>query len=319
MSVEAPPISAIIVSYNTRDMTLECLRTLHDDLGDLSAEVFVVDNASSDGSAAAIRSAFPQVRLIENARNAGFGAANNQAMRQAQGEFFLLLNSDAFPKAGAIQALMDFLREHPDAALVGPRLLNEDGSLQPSCYRFPGPFRALCENLLLTAKFPAHPVLGDYRSWPHDAERAVDFVIGACCLVRRAAVEKVGLFDEDFFLYAEETDWCYRFRQAGWKVMFTPRAEVVHLNKGSGKRQPDRVFCEFHRGQERFFRKHHGLSGLWFFRAVMVFGASLRVLVFLAAALAVPRRRAQSLSLVAQWQRILTWTLGFRGPGLREN
>src|SRR5687768_14946249 len=134
-----PTVSVIIVSYNTREMTLECLRTLYGGLGDPAAEVWVVDNASTDGSAEAIRAGFPQVRLVANARNVGFGAANNQAMCQARGEFFLLLNSDAFPRPGAVAALADFLRRHQDVAVVGPRLLNADGSLQRSCFRFPSP------------------------------------------------------------------------------------------------------------------------------------------------------------------------------------
>ncbi|HWE07699.1 MAG TPA: glycosyltransferase family 2 protein, partial [Rhizomicrobium sp.] len=127
-------VSAIVVSYNTKSLTLECLRALDDDLTGTPAEVWVVDNASADGSAAAIRAAFPQVRLVTNPRNAGFGAANNLAMAQARGEFLLLLNSDAFVKPGAVRALIDYLRSHPRVGAVGPRLLNGDGSLQRSCW-----------------------------------------------------------------------------------------------------------------------------------------------------------------------------------------
>src|SRR5579871_4191764 len=138
-AVENLVLSVIIISYNTREMTLECLRTLYSDLGTLPAEVWIVDNASQDGSVEAIRSAYPQVRLIANERNLGFGAANNQAMREACGKYFLLLNSDAFPKAGAIGKLVEYLDTHPEVGLVGPRLLNGDGSLQISCFRFPSP------------------------------------------------------------------------------------------------------------------------------------------------------------------------------------
>jgi GT2 family glycosyltransferase len=199
-------VSVIIVSFNTRQMTLDCLRALDDALAAdglaSAAEVLVVDNGSTDGSAAAVREAFPDVVLIENQTNRGFSAANNQAIRVAKGERVLLLNSDAFPRAGAIAALMRYLDEHPRVAAVGPRLLNADGSLQPSCFRFAGPWRSVCENLLLSAAFPNSRLVGDFRAWPHDAERDdVDFVIGACMLVRRAAIEQVGVFDEAFFLY----------------------------------------------------------------------------------------------------------------------
>ena len=306
-----PDISIIVVSYNTRAMTLNCLAALDAALeGDgVAAEIFVVDNGSADGSAAAVRGAFPGVRVIENARNAGFGAANNQAMRSAGGEFVLLLNSDAFVRPGAIGAMVRCLRDHPEAGAVGPRLLNGDGSLQRSCYKFPGPGRAAAEGLLLTAAFPNHRRLGDYRAWDHAGGREVGFVIGACLLLRRAALDEVGMFDEDFFLYAEETDLCYRLRRAGWAVRFTPEAEVVHLNGGSGKAQPDRVFEEFQRGQERFVRKHHGRAGLAVYRAMRVVGSAVRVAAFGAAG-----RWAE----VRRWRRILRWTLGSRGPGLSD-
>jgi GT2 family glycosyltransferase len=165
-----PLLSVIIISYNTRDMTLECLRVLEAELSasSLSAEVWVVDNASSDGSVDAIGEAFPRVRVIANTDNAGFGAANNQAMRQANGEYFLLLNSDAFPRPGALAALVEYSKQHPEAGVVGPRLLNADGSLQRSCWKFPSPTRAWLENVGIVAAVPNHPVLGDYSRWEHD-------------------------------------------------------------------------------------------------------------------------------------------------------
>ena len=174
---EQPELSVIIISYNTLAMTLDCLRTLYVALVGISAEVIVVDNASSDGSPAAIAQEFPQVRLIASEINAGFGAANNQAMHLALGRFFLLLNSDAFPEPGAIATLLAFLREHPRAGVAGPRLLNADGSLQVSCHPFPTPLFAWKENFWLTR---------GYRDWAHDSTRWVDFLIGACMLVRRS-------------------------------------------------------------------------------------------------------------------------------------
>jgi GT2 family glycosyltransferase len=309
-------LTVIIVSYNTRGMTFECLQTLYANLPPTAAEVIVVDNASQDGSAAAVREAFPQVSVIANEENKGFGPANNQALRLATGEYVLLLNSDAFPCPHAIQRLMAYLDAHPDVAVVGPRLLNRDGTLQRSCYPFPSPKRAVCDYLLLAAAFPSNRWVGDYRAWPHDAERVVDFVIGACMLVRRAAIEKIGLFDEDFFFYGEETDWCRRFQRQGWKVSFTPDAEVFHLNGASGTAQPDAVFDEFRRAQERFIHKHHGTLALAFVRFVIVLGASMRTVAFGLLAMA-PGRRHARLEQARKWRRILTWTLGRRGPGLK--
>ena len=206
-SDERPVISVVIVSYNTREMTIECLSAVYANLGDVTAEIWVVDNNSRDGSAASIRAEFPNVRVIENERNSGFGSANNLAMKQATGQYFLLLNSDAFLTAGAVDSMLKCAQSHPSAAVIGPRLSNEDGSLQVSCFRFPSPLRAWLENLWISSLFSYTSAIGDYRRWPHDSVRAVDSVIGAYMLVRRQAFEQTGGFDEAFFMYQEETDW----------------------------------------------------------------------------------------------------------------
>ena len=322
-----PTLSVIIVSYNTRAMTLGCLRTLYAQLEapttgaggqdaatapdlsgteffDLSGtEVIVVDNASSDGSPAAIRAAFPRVRLIENEDNAGFGAANNQAMSGACGDFFLLLNSDAFPQPGAIPALLAHLRAHPEVGLVGPRLLNPDGTLQLSCFRFPSPIGIWSENLWLSALLPNHPVFGYYRRWAHDEERRVDFVIGACLLVRRAVCLEVGGFDEDFFMYQEETDWQRRMRDRGWHIGFTPAAQVTHLGGASGASEKARVNGHFFESLERYLWKHYGAAGLLSLKLSMLVGCFLRLVLWAGVVVAVPHRRAVARSKV----RLMLW------------
>jgi GT2 family glycosyltransferase len=294
-----PALSVIIVSYNTRLVTLDCLRALSADLGtgaapnglSISAEVFVVDNASTDGSVDAIRERFPDVHVIVNDQNLGFGAANNRTMRLARGEFFLLLNSDAFVQPGAVATLVQKLRSSPRVGVVGPRLLNRDGSLQVSCYRFPSPFRAWVENLWISAAFPHHPIVGDYRCWPHDVPREVDWVIGACMLARREVVEQVGGFDEHFFMYAEESDWQRRIRDAGWKVAFTPDAEVTHLGGASGTTGKPAINRHFFESLDYYERKHHGLLGLLSLRAAMSVGCFLRFWLWISTAI-IPRYRA---------------------------
>src|SRR5579871_1826073 len=296
---EAPEnlvLSVIIISYNTREMTLECLRTLYSDLGTLPAEVWIVDNASQDGSVEAIRSAYPQVRLIANERNLGFGAANNQAMREACGKYFLLLNSDAFPKAGAIGKLVEYLDTHPEVGLVGPRLLNGDGSLQISCFRFPSPGRAWFENLWIAALLPNHRVFGDYRRWAHDVERQVDSIIGACMLVRREAFAQTGGFDERYFMYQEETDWQKCLREKGWRVAFFPAAVVTHLGGASGAGEPARINRHFFESLDYYEWKHHGLPGLISLRIAMAIGCSMRLILWIMVMLAFPKRRARAYS-----------------------
>ena len=293
-SSSIPLVSVVIVSFNTRDTTLQCLRELETDLAQLKgdSEVFVVDNASHDGSADAIRAGFPGVHLIESNTNEGFGPANNRAFELARGEFFLLLNSDAFVHPGAIQTLVDFLREPENERVggVGPRLLNRDGTLQASCWKFPSPGRAWLEALGVARLFASHPKLGDYYRWSHDSRREVDFVIGACLLVRREVFEEVGGFDPEFFLYAEETDWQKRMLSKGWTVAFCPDALVTHLGGVSGAADANKTSNLFWQGQERFISKHFGARGWLLFRGALFVGSLARFGALVTLALH-PRKR----------------------------
>lgn len=309
-------LSAIVVNYNTRDMTLRCLRELTSALEGLSAEVWLVDNGSSDGSIAAIRKEFPEVHLLDAGKNLGFGAANNAAMQQARGNYFLLINSDAFPKPGSIAKLVSHLEIHPKSGVVGPRLLNEDGSLQQSCFRFPSPLQAWLENLWLTVLFHDHRLLGDYRFWRHDKTRHVDFVIGACLLVRRSVYETVGGFDERFFMYQEEADWQKRMHSAGWEVSFIPEAEVTHLGGGSGKKEVARIDRHFFESLDIYSLKHHGRVGLVLTRAAMLVGCSVRAVLwaFVAAA---SRERTIALSKMRKHAWLVTRQLLTKLPVLR--
>lgn len=282
-------LSVVLVSYNTRDMTLKCIECLLTDLqfaGAEEVEIFLVDNASTDGSVDAVREKYNRVKLIENSENVGFGRANNQAMRQARGKFILLLNTDAFVKPGAIVKLLHFIQTPilfgsvGMLGVVGPRLLNADGSLQQSCYRFPSPSRAVYENFWLSAMLPNHPVIGDYRFWPHDSVRSVDWVIGACMLIRREVFDATGGFDERFFMYAEEADWQKRIRSLGWDIGFTPDALVTHLGGASGAKEKARINRHFFESLDYYERKHHGVFGLTILRLAMIIGCSLRAILW---------------------------------------
>jgi N-acetylglucosaminyl-diphospho-decaprenol L-rhamnosyltransferase len=308
----APIVSAIVVSFNTRQMTLDCLRSLQTDLTGIASEIIVVDNASTDASAAAIHEMCPDVKLIENAANRGFGAANNQAMRVAEGEFFLLLNSDAFPKPGAIAALLSFMQDHPQAGVVGPHLLHADGTTQRSCFRFPSPGRAWLENLWISSILPHDWAWGDWRRWPHDQEQTVEFVIGACMLVRRQAFEQTGGFDEDFFMYSEEADWQKRIHDAGWRILFTPAAQVVHLGGASGASQPAQINRYFFDSLDHYELKHHGRIGLALLHVAMIVGCALRAPAWaLLAILPSQRQRAWDklkLRLWLIWRQATDWS-----------
>jgi GT2 family glycosyltransferase len=294
MNTGDPILSAIIVSYNTRAMTLDCLRALEASLEGVASEIIVVDNASADGSVEAIREAFPRVQVIARTGNSGFGAANNEAMRMAKGEFFLLLNSDAFPEKPAIPALIEFIRSRPRAGVVGPRLLNADGSLQISCHPFPTPSFAWMENLWLAR---------GYRGWGHDSVRRVDFLVGACLLVRKEVYDQVGGFDEGFFMYSEEADWQRRMRDAGWEAIFLPDARVTHLGGASGAREEERISRHFFESLDYYERKHHGIGGLIAFRLAMTVGCALRTLLWTAISV-VPSRRELALAKARKHSRL---------------
>lgn len=289
-------LTAIIISYNTRDMTLKCLEYLHASLQGIPSEVIVVDNASGDGSPEAIRSAYPDVILVENQENRGFGAANNQAMRIARGEFFLLLNSDAFVQPDTVATLLRFIRKKPQAAVVGPRLLNEDGSLQVSCYRFPTPGLAWRENLWISSLLPHHPALGDYRRWSHQDNRQVEWIVGACMLVRSSVALQVGWFDETFFMYAEETDWQRRMAREGWQIWFCAETRVTHLGGSSGKDDTASINQAFFESLDHYILKHHGKLGLFSLRCAMAVGAALRTPLWMASLLLRPSQRRLSAS-----------------------
>jgi GT2 family glycosyltransferase len=226
-----PVVSVIVVNWNTRDLLRECLASARKHLWHLSNEIIVVDNGSSDGSAALVAAEFPEVRLIRNPDNLGFGRANNQAMAIGRGEFFLLLNSDARLPDDSIRGLLPLFANDRELGVVGPRIEDARGNLQPSAFRFGSIRLLILEELGLYKLMPKRRVaelfLGGY--WDHRGEHVADWVVGACMLVRREIFETTGGFDPTLFLYGEEEEWCRRIHSAGWKVVYSPKATVVHL------------------------------------------------------------------------------------------
>jgi N-acetylglucosaminyl-diphospho-decaprenol L-rhamnosyltransferase len=247
---QAPDVSAIVVTLNGLPWLDRCLESLR------GLPTVVVDHGSTDGTQERIRERFPDVALVEQA-NLGLGAGWNRGMRAASGRYFLFLNSDAWLVGDAAARLVAFMDQHPEAGYVGPRLSNPDGTLQRSARGFPTLWRLATEYLFLRKLAPRTRALNAFYAggFRHDRVYEAEFLMGACMLVRREAVEQVGRLDERFFLFSEETDWCYRFRQAGWKVLFYPGAEVVHVG---GATHGGRLFREQARGHLLFLAKHRG-------------------------------------------------------------
>lgn len=276
-------LSLIIVNYNTRELLRQCLLSLRSARAQLELEIFVIDNASRDHSAEMVKQEFAEVELMQNAANAGFAAANNQGLRRARGEYLLLLNSDTEVRPGALEHCLEFFRAHPEAGVVGCKLLNADGSIQPSCESFLSLPLLFYESFFLEKIFPHNRVFGRRAMTYFDYDRAlpVDYVKGAFLMIRRRAFEDVGLLDEGFFFYAEEMDWCYRAREKGWEVYFTPEAEVLHHGGQSGDPLSPAIFVQLHRARYQFYRKHHGAFASFIARMLMAAGALLRAFAWM--------------------------------------
>ena len=250
-------LAIVIVSYDARIDLEACLAQLHQAPPRVPHEIVVVDNASSDDSSAAVRSRWPSVTVIDAGDNLGFARATNIGIRATESRFVLLLNSDTLPPAGAIDHLVDLLSARDEIAVVGPRLVDAAGRLEISFGPMLSPFGELCQKCLVRGHARRTPILAALAARRAQRERVVDWVSGACLLVRRNDAQAVGLLDERFFLYTEDVDFCSAIRARGRKVLFTPAVEVVHHRGRSGRRHPDAAAAAYRRSHLAFYRKHH--------------------------------------------------------------
>jgi hypothetical protein len=280
----APDLSICIVNWNTREDLEQALASiLHPDPG-TGIQVVVVDNASDDGSADMVCGRFPTVTLVESRENLGFARGYNRAASESRGRHLLILNPDTLVHRGALAKLTAYLDAHPEAGAIGPRLLNTDGSLQFSCRRFPTPLAALFRNTILGRLVGPDRFTRDYlmSDWDHSSPRAVDWISGAAMGIRREVWEKVGGFDEGFFMYAEDMDWCLRARQAGYEVHYVPDAVITHRIGRSSDQRPVAMLIQFHRSMARFYRKHYAQRWPRGLRWLPVAGIWLRAALILA-------------------------------------
>jgi GT2 family glycosyltransferase len=229
-------LSIIIVSYNGLNFLKDCLDSINNNEPSVSFEITVVDNASSDGTVEAIRKGYPRIKLIENAKNEGFAAANNKAIKSSNSEYILLINSDCRVYANSIDRLLEFADSVKDMGIAGPRIVNSDGSIQFSCRKFPSFFDAGMHSIL-TNIAPDNPFSRRYKlaDINRDKISKVDWVSGSCMFIRRAALNDTGLMDEKYFMYVEDTDLCYQMWKKGWKVYYFPKSEILHHVGGSTK------------------------------------------------------------------------------------
>lgn len=299
-------LSIIVVNWNAVGHLVTCLSSVSEALAanhGLSGEIIVVDNASTDGSALAVERRFPLVRLLKNETNRGFASANNQAMQVAEGKYLLLLNPDTAMQTNTLRELVDFMEANPQAGAAGPRILNPDGSLQPSCSPSPSLLRELWRLSHLDRISPYG--IYDMTSWELDRDREVEVLMGACIFLRRQALNKVGMLDEDFFVYTEEVDLCYRLRRAGWKLFWIPSAQLVHYGGQSTRQVAEAMFLQLYRSKVMFFRKHRGWLGATTYKAILFLASVSRLAGAPIVALKKPAERDRIAKLMRNYQRLL--------------
>jgi GT2 family glycosyltransferase len=273
--MEAPPLlSIVVINRNTRELLDGCLGSIVSLVADIPMEVFVVDNGSSDGSQRMVRERYPAVRLLELGRNFGFAAANNRALVLSAGKYCLLLNSDTVVTSGAVEAVVTYLEKNEEVGIAGLQLLNADGSRQNSIANFPSLLTELFNKSLLRRLSPGrYP--GKERSYPGPID--VESVIGACLFVRRKTMEQVGMLDEEYFFYLEETDWCLRVRTGG-RVIQYPGASIYHLQGKSVEGVNVRARIEYFRSRYLFFRKHHSPRACFLLKSCLVLKTAVNLL-----------------------------------------
>ena len=289
-------VSVIIVNWNTKEFLRNCLRSVYECAGAVNYEIIVVDNASTDGSVKMVKNGFKDVIVIENTENRGFAAANNQGMAVAKGRYVLLLNSDTIVLENSIANTVRFADENMRVAVTGCQVLNPDGTIQRTCFKFPSILNMLLSSTYLYKLFPKSRFFGREQMtwWDRSDVRQVDVVTGCFMLVRREVIEQVGPMDERFFMYGEETDWCYRFWKNGWKIMFAPVGQIIHFGGQSAVKRPVAMIVQLRLSILKFVKKHYGWPSHLIARFLVALFFAVRLPVWLAMALVRPPVRAEA-------------------------
>lgn len=273
-------LSIIVVSYNTKELLKQTIQSVDRVNNNFSYEIIVVDNNSVDNSAEMIKVGFPKVILIENHENLGFAKANNKGILVAEGRYILLLNSDTEVLGDCIEKCIEYMNSNIDIGILGCKVILPDGKLDHACKRgFPTPWASLTYGLKLDKLFSKSKLFGQYdlTFLNEDEINEVDACMGAFMMVRREAISDAGLLDEDFFMYGEDIDWCYRIKNAGWKVVYYPEAKIIHYKGSSSKKKRVKCIYEFHRAMYLFYNKHYVKKYNIFITAAVYIGIALRL------------------------------------------
>jgi len=307
-------LSVVIVNWNVKELLAKCLESIFQTSGGLGLEVIVVDNASSDDSAGMLKRDFKNVILIENKQNIGFGAANNLGIKICKGEYILILNPDTEIIGEGLRKMVDFMDRNPNAGAVGPRILNSDGSIQMTCARnFPTLSTEFFWLTTLIRRFPKNKVIGRYLMsfWDHEEKREVDCLSGASMMIRKSAAENLKYFDEDYFMYGDDVDLCYRIKKAGWKIWYLPEAEIIHYGGGSSKGIAETAAIYDRIAIATFFKKHHGILTVIAYRIMCIF-IGLSMSIISGTKILFTRNRGKMRKIFFENLAIFEWAIGLR-------
>lgn len=274
-------LSIIIVNFRTYELTLNAIRSLERSESHYCYEVILVDNDSQDGIAEYVRETHSSVTIIENNENTGFAKANNQGIRIANGRYVLLLNSDTVVQPDTLEVMVSFMDSHPQVGASGCKVVLPNGKLDKACRRgFPTPSASFYYAFGVSKLFPKVPRFNQYQLGYLDPDECypIDCLVGAFMLVRREAIDQVGMLDEEFFMYGEDIDWCYRIKQAGWEIYYYPKTYITHYKGASSRRKPFKIVYEFHRAMWLFHRKHYKKKYLPLVNAMVYFGIVVKCL-----------------------------------------
>lgn len=313
-------VSIIIVNWNTKQITCDCIDSIYDQTNNLDFEVIVVDNGSTDGSTEAVEKEFPNVTLIKNNENLGFAKANNIGIQASTGRYLCLINSDVIVLDNCIGGLVKFMDSDPSIGMAGPRSLNPDHTLQYSCFHFPTVWNNFSQALGLNKLFPKSAFFSEQimKYWPHDCERRVDALNGCFWVVRRKAIDEVGLLDEDFFFYGEDIDWCKRFHQADWDVVFYPGAEAIHFGGASSSNAPIRFYLEMQKADLRYWRKHHRRLGQSVYWMIILLRQLVRLPVYVLVYIFRPGARSNAIFKLKRSLACIRWLFTYAGDKARN-
>jgi GT2 family glycosyltransferase len=307
-----PTLSVIIVVWNAKNYVIECLDSLREHLGDISAEVIIVDNASTDGSPELVEQRFPEFTLIRNSDNFGFSKANNIGIAKSSGDYICLVNSDVKFTHECFTPMITYLKENPGVAMIGPKMLAANGKAARSTMRFPTVWNSLTRALGLDLLFKRSALFGGHLMADFDHQRTmpVEVLNGWFLVLRRSALEKVGLLDSQFFMYGEDVDWCYRFRKADQPIVFFAEAEAIHYGGASAAGAPLRFQLEMYRANLQYWRKHHSrLSQQLYLLTLLIYDAG-RMVGLACHYLCIPSEKPNTLFKLTRSFACLRWTIG---------